>query len=234
MLSLRPCLIDLGTSFCSESVKRCTTAVVAALVRAKRRLYMPEPRSTVELLRIALDDHAEATCTDHEQQVISMIRSIIATIQGDVLDGVPSRVRARATDLVASLPKAPAWFDRAAATLLRPLFDDRPRLVAGLRGHDLRQCTYSTGDLRLDLEVESPSTTDSLADDSRIRGQLDAEQPLVAPIPVAVFVADTDRLVTSTTTAADGRFDLMLPPGIFDFAFKLDDVTQLIGRLALP
>jgi hypothetical protein len=26
----------------------------------------------------------------------------------------------------------------------------------------------------------------------------------------------------------------MLPPGIFDFAFKLDDVTQLIGRLALP
>ena len=195
---------------------------------------MITPPSTAELLQMALGEAPEPSLSDTDARTLAMMRSVVETVRGDALDGPPSHVLHAATDLLSTLQKAPSWFDRAAATLLAPLFDDRPRLAAGLRGHDLRQCTYSSGDLRLDLEVESPVDQKAPANDSHIRGQLDAEAPLVASIPVAVFLADTNRLVTSTMTAADGRFDLVLPAGVFDFAFRLDDVNQLIGRLAIP
>lgn len=195
---------------------------------------MATPPSTAQLLQMVLGEASEPSLSDGEAKTLAMLRSVVETVRGDALDSPPSRVLNAATDLLGTLQQAPTWFDRAAATILSPLFDDRPRLAAGLRGHDLRQCTYSSGDLRLDLEVESPVDQSAPTNDSRIRGQLDAESPLVDAIPVAVFLADTDRLVTTTMTAADGRFDLVLPAGVFDFAFRLDDVTQLIGRLAIP
>lgn len=188
------------------------------------------------LLEIALSDAPEPVLNDEEARKLQMIRSIIETIRGDALDPVPASLVRSASALSQTLPTPPTWFDRAVAKILAPLFDDRPQLALGLRGEDLRQCTFSCGDLRLDLEVESPAQTDSDTeeDTSRIRGQIDAESPLVSAIPVAVFIADTDRLVTSTTTQDNGRFDLLLPPGEFEFAFRLDNETQLIGRIEIP
>jgi len=195
---------------------------------------MADAHSTADLLQIALGKTSDVDLGKDDAKTVAMLRSLMSTVRGDALDGVPSKVINAATDLIGTLPKAPLWFDRAAAILLAPLFDDRPRLAAGLRGHDLRQCTYSSGDLRLDLEVESPVDPTSPSGDCRIRGQLDSEVPLTTAVPVAIFLANTDCLVTSTETTQDGRFDLTLPAGVFDFAFRLGNATQLIGRLAVP
>lgn len=197
---------------------------------------MEHPRSIANLLNIALGEAPEPTLSTEEARSLQMIRTIIETIHGDVQDPLPNSLLKSASGLAQSLPVAPSWFDRAVAKVLAPLFDDRPQLALGLRGDDLRQCTFSCGDLRLDLEVEALTTpaTNTDEDSSRIRGQIDSEHPLIAPIPVAVFLADTDRLVTSTTTQEDGRFDIELPPGEFEFAFRLDNDTQIIGRIEIP
>ena len=197
---------------------------------------MLQPNTISQLLEIALGEAPEPTLSPEDARTLRMIRSMVDTIGHDARDPVPASLLKSASALSTSLPQPPSWFDRAVAKLLTPLFDDRPQFALGLRGHDLRQCTFSYGDLRLDLEVEAPDTSmmESESISSRIRGQIDSEESLVAPIPVAVFIADTKRLVASTTTKENGRFDLTLPPGEFEFAFRLDSETQMIGRIQIP
>jgi len=197
---------------------------------------MSQPSTIAHLLEIALGETPEPSLSPADQRTLQMVRSVVETIHQDALDPVPASLVTSARSLSALLPAPPSWFDRAVAKILTPLFDDKPQLALGLRGNDLRQCTYSCGDLRLDLEVEAPSasSTEPGQESSRIRGQIDSEQAQGASVPVAVFIADTKRLVTSTNTQKNGRFDLSLPPGVFEFAFRLDDSTQLIGRIEIP
>ena len=200
---------------------------------------MAERLTTQDLLAIAMGEMPAPQLGERDRQALEMIRSTVATIRGDAADPVPAAVIERAKKLSSELPKAPSWFDRAAAVVLSPLFDDRPQLALGLRGDDLRQCTYAAGDLRLDLEiglVDSEPTSGGEAQEqtTRVRGQIDGETPLEAAVPVVVFVAGTNRLVTSTLTAPDGRFDLFLPPGAYEFAFRLGADLQSIGSIEIP
>ena len=168
---------------------------------------------------------------------LQMIRTTIDTIGSDALQPIPEQVVRDAIALGRELPKPPSWFDRAVATILKPLFDDRPQLAMGLRGTELRQCTYAVGDLRLDLEVEPLEESDSdrlIGSMSIVRGQIDAEFPLHEHIAVAVFIAGTDRMVASTITEPNGRFDVRLPPGSFEFAFRVNDDLQSIGLVEIP
>jgi 5-hydroxyisourate hydrolase-like protein (transthyretin family) len=200
---------------------------------------MPKRLKTLDLLGIAMGKHPERELDDSDLRALEMIRSAVETIRGDANDPVPTGVIRNAKALSSELPKPPSWFDRAVATVLTPLFDDRPQLAMGLRGTDLRQCTYAAGNLRLDLEVEvtnhSGTTTDEPGNvDTHVRGQIDGEKPLEVAVPVAVFVAGTDRMVASTVTEQDGRFDLHLPSGEYEFAFRLNDDLQSIGRIEIP
>lgn len=196
---------------------------------------MPERLNTTELLAVALGERAEGDLAAEDVRALTMIRSTIETIRLDATDPVPQAVLERAHSLASELPTPPSWFDRAVAVVLAPLVDDRPQLAFGLRGDDLRQCTFAANDLRLDLEVEVEISDETSGDEAtRVRGQIDAEQSINSPVEVAVLIGGTERLVTSTTTEADGRFDLLLPPGDYEFAFRIDDSTQTIGRIEIP
>ena len=201
---------------------------------------MAEQPTHLDLLAYALGEAGDQPLNADQQRAVEMIQSTVSTLRGDALDPVPSTVVRDACDLASELPQAPTWFDRAVAVILNPLFDDRPQLALGLRGDDLRQCTFSAGDIRLDLEV-TPATGDSgsLRDPdaknlTHIRGQIDGEQELDAAVPVVVFIAGTSRVVRSTLTAKDGRFDLSLLPGEYELAFKLNNDVQSIGRIEVP
>lgn len=200
---------------------------------------MAQRLTTLDLLAIAMGEDTQEEIGEPDRQAIEMIRSTVETIRGDITDPVPSSVVHRAVKLSAELPKAPSWFDRAVAVVMNPLFDDRPQLAVGLRGDDLRQCTYAAGDLRLDLEIglvdsEAANSEEAEEQGTRVRGQIDGEKPLETAVPVVVFIAGTTRLVTSTMTAPDGRFDLFLPPGAYEFAFRLDEDLQSIGSIEIP
>ena len=194
---------------------------------------MPKRLKTLDLLGIALGKHQNQDLEAVDLRTLEMIRSAVETIRTDAHDPVPSGVIRKADALKSQLSKPPTWFDRAVAIVLDPLFDDRPQLAFGLRGNDLRQCTYAAGDLRLDLEVEV-AIEDPGDGDSLVRGQIDSEKPLEDAVPVAVFIAGTDRMVATTMTEQDGRFDLVLPPGEYEFAFRLNDDLQSIGRIEIP
>ena len=167
---------------------------------------------------------------------VQMIQALMETLRLDAIDPVPHSVIKAGNALGENLPKAPSWFDRAAAMLLEPLFDDRPRFEPGLRGGDLRQCTYAVGEFRLDMEIECSSDLDenSVEPQTRVRGQIDGEQALEPEIPVVVFMAGTRNVAATTTTRDGGRFDLALPAGEYEFAFRLDHETQVLGRMEIP
>ena len=163
----------------------------------------------------------------------------IEAIREDANDPIPSEVLRKAAALATELPKAPSWletFDRLAASILSPLFDDGPSLAIGLRGDDLRQCTLGVDDLRLDLEIE----VDSVRKDSqgkliaRIRGQLDGEIGLGGPVEIVVLHPESELMLGTVRTDENGRFDLNLSAGRYDLVFRLKDGKTVMGRIDVP
>ena len=197
---------------------------------------MAEHSDIMTALDIALGEDPPGALDPRMEQAVAMARTMIETIRNDQLDPIPRETLKRAMDLARELPRQPSWFDRAVAMVLEPLFDDRPELAAGLRGNDLRQCTLAIGDIRLDLEIRVSEDVPGKNSEpnTQIRGQIDAERPLESTIPVVAFVADTNHVAAETVTRSDGRFDLDLPPGEYEFAFKLDGETQVLGRMEIP
>ena len=197
---------------------------------------MAENPDIMAALNIALGEKPAGELDPQMQQTVAMARTMIETIQNDQLDPIPMATLKKAMDLARELPRQPSWFDRAVALILEPLFDDRPELAVGLRGNDLRQCTLAIGDVRLDLEIRVSEDIPggNSEPNTQIRGQIDAERPLESTIPVVAFVADTNHVAAETVTRSDGRFDLDLPPGEYEFAFKLDGETQVLGRMEIP
>ena len=197
---------------------------------------MTERSDISAALQAALGDRPQENLDSGSEKRIRMIQALVDTLRMDALDPVPKSVIKAGHALSEHLPKAPSWFDRAAALLLEPLFDDRPRFELGLRGGDLRQCTYAVGEFRLDMEIECSG---ELADDSvepltKVRGQIDGEQALPPDIPVVAFIAGTSHVAATTVTRDGGRFDLTLPAGEYEFAFQLDHDTQVLGRMEIP
>ena len=197
---------------------------------------MAEHPDIMTALDIALGEDPPGVLDPRMEQTVAMARTMIETIRNDQLDPIPRKTLKKAMDLARELPRQPSWFDRAVALVLEPLFDDRPELAAGLRGNDLRQCTLAIGDIRLDLEIRVSEDVPGKNSEpnTQIRGQIDAERPLESTIPVVAFVADTNHVAAETVTRSDGRFDLDLPPGEYEFAFKLDGETQVLGRMEIP
>ena len=197
---------------------------------------MAEHPDIMTALDIALGEDPPGVLDPRMEQTVAMARTMIETIRNDQLDPIPRKTLKKAMDLARELPRQPSWFDRAVAMGLEPLFDDRPELAAGLRGNDLRQCTLAIGDIRLDLEIRVSEDVPGKNSEpnTQIRGQIDAERPLESTIPVVAFVADTNHVAAETVTRSDGRFDLDLPPGEYEFAFKLDGETQVLGRMEIP
>ena len=196
---------------------------------------MSEASKTGQLLAIAMGEATSEGLNEDELRSVSMIRTMIETIQGDVADPVPAGVITHASALSSALPKPPSWFDRAVAVVLAPLVDDRPQLAFGIRGDGLRQSTFAADGLRLDLELQEDDGEDPIGQGaSRVRGQIDSEDAVLDRVDVAVFLHGTDRVVATTTTEPNGRFDLVLPPGDFDLAFRLDENTQTLGRIEIP
>ena len=86
-------------------------------------------------------DLAEALARSIGMSSPDGLESAIKSIREDALDPVPAEVLRKAAALASELPTAPTWletFDRLAAKILTPLFDDGPSLAMGLRGDDLR------------------------------------------------------------------------------------------------
>ncbi|MFM1832633.1 MAG: hypothetical protein RLZZ461_949 [Planctomycetota bacterium] len=174
-----------------------------------------------------------------DQSVGPIIRSAIETLHRDASDPVPAEVLARARGLAVDLPRPPTWletFDRLAARVLAPLFDDGPALAMGLRGDDLRQCTMAIDDFRLDLEIE----VDVARHDEEgrtltvVRGQLDVDLSVDGEIRIAVLDAVTRACVTHASLGSDGRFDLVLPEGRYDFVFAFPDGGSIVGTVEVP
>lgn len=168
-----------------------------------------------------------------------VIRSVIGTLRDDATDPIPDSALEAAADLASRLPRPPSWletFDRLAARLMAPLFDDGPALAHGLRGDDLRQCTLSVDDLRLDLEIEAEAAASDDPTRSRvaIRAQIDAETALDGPVEVAVLRCEDDRFVASTRTDEMGRFDLELVAGCYEWLFRLSDGREARGTIEVP
>lgn len=185
------------------------------------------------------DTLARQLAADLEPASAGMIRTVLDTLREDAVDPIPATAIARAAALAADLPRAPTWletFDRLAARVMAPLFDDGPALAFGLRGDDLRQCTLAVDDLRLDLEIEADAGTLDDPQGARvgIRAQIDAETELAGPVQVAVFRADTDRFVATTTADGSGRFDLELVAGRYDLLFRLSDGREARGTIEVP
>ena len=197
---------------------------------------MAEDPDIMTALHIALGETPAGDLDPEMKQTVAMARTMIETIRSDHLDPIPMATLKKAMALAGELPRQPSWFDRAVALILEPLFDDRPEMAVGLRGNDLRQCTLAIGDVRLDLEimVSEDVPGENAEPNTQIRGQIDAERPLDSTIPVVVFVADTNHVAAETATRSDGRFDLDLPPGEYEFAFRLDGETQVLGRMEIP
>jgi hypothetical protein len=167
------------------------------------------------------------------------IQTVIETIRQDALDPVPPEVLRRAAALSVELTPPPSWlesFDRLAARIMRPLFDDGPSLAMGLRGDDLRQCTLGVDGLRLDLEIE----VDLVRKDDRgrliakIRGQLDAEAGLGGPVDVLILDPESEQLLETTRTDDAGRFDLNLREGRYDLVFRLEAGEIVMGTIDVP
>lgn len=188
-----------------------------------------------DLLEIALGGNSIEDLPASDATAVRMIRSLVETIHLDHVDPVPSAVISRARGLSSELGAAPNWFDRALAVVMAPLFDDRPQLALGLRGSELRQCTFGVDGHRLDLEVEPLEDDDpNSSQPTRIRGQIDGEEPIEVGIDIAVLFAGTDHVAATATTRQDGRFNLVLDAGEYEFAFKHGERTLTIGRIEIP
>ena len=184
-------------------------------------------------------DLAEALARSIGASSADGLQVAIETIRADALDPIPADVLRKASDLAADLPRSPSWletFDRLAASILAPLFDDGPSLATGLRGDDLRQCTLGIDDLRLDLEIE----VDSGRKDARgrlvakIRGQLDGEIGLGGPVEIVVLDSESEQMLGTLRTDENGRFDLDLSAGRYDLVFRLQDGKTVMGTIDVP
>ena len=196
---------------------------------------MSQSPDNPDLLEIALGGNSIEDLPASDATAVRMIRSLVETMHLDHVDPVPTTVISRGRELASELPTAPSWFDRALAIVMAPLFVDRPQLALGLRGGELRQCTFGIEGHRLDLEVEPLEDDDpNSTQPTRIRGQIDREDPIEVGVDIAVLFAGTDHVAATATTRKDGRFNLVLDAGEYEFAFRHGERALTIGRIEIP
>ena len=188
------------------------------------------------LLSLALDGGDQSDLSDQQQAALGRLKQVIETLRLDAADPVPEQVLERARALESRLPRPVSWLDRTVAFVMNPLLDSLHRPELGLRGHELRQCTFEIEGYRLDLEIAQPDSkpgSDAQADIG-VRGQLDSEHPMEFPLRVALLRHGSDASVLTLETSDDGRFAFEAPAGPYDIAFELATGKQMIGSIELP
>ncbi|MAJ45970.1 MAG: hypothetical protein CBC35_01560 [Planctomycetes bacterium TMED75] len=194
------------------------------------------------LLSLALEGGDESNLSRSQRAALNRLKQVIETIRSDTADPVPARVLERARSLESRLPRPVSWLDRTVAFVMNPLLDSLHRPEPGLRGHELRQCTFETEGYRLDLEIAQPATEHPSGDQTEteteleveVRGQLDSEQPIEFPLRVALIRKGSDASVLNLETTQDGGFVFQAPAGSYELAFELSTGNQMIGSIELP
>ena len=187
------------------------------------------------LLSIAMDGGDTTGLSDQDKKALHRLRQMILTLKSDGADPVPKSILDRGKALHTRLPRPVSWLDRTIAFVMNPLLDSlQPQ--PGLRGQELRQCTFEIDGYRLDLEISQPAPTGSAGQDSQIdvRGQLDSEQDLSFPLRVALLRKGTDASILTMQTTDDGRFDFSAASGTYELAFEITTEKQMIGSIELP
>ena len=198
---------------------------------------MTHNRTTLtNLLSLAMDGGDSSGLSDDERESLGRLKSMILTLQSDADDPVPAPVIERGKALHERLPHPVSWLDRAVAFVMNPLMDSIQQPQLGLRGQELRQCTFEIDGYRLDLEISQPtpgSTGDELPEIG-VRGQLDSEQVVPFPLRLALIRKGTSASVLAMETTDDGRFDFTAPSGSYELAFEISKDKQMIGSIELP
>ena len=119
---------------------------------------------------------------------------------------------------------------------MSPLLDSLHQPQMGLRGHELRQCTFEVDGYRLDLEIEQPGRADDQKEPFpvKVRGQLDSEIEVAFPIRLAVLKQGSDASILTLDTNEEGCFDFEAPRGAYELAFEISKGQQMVGSIELP
>jgi hypothetical protein len=188
------------------------------------------------LLSLALEGGDETGLSTSQRSALSRLKEVIETVRLDAANPVPAGVMERAKLLESRLPRPVSWLDRTVAFVMNPLLDSLQQPEPGLRGHELRQCTFETEGYRLDLEIAQPEIENESGAQSEIevRGQLDSEYPMNFPLRVALIRKGSNASVLTLETTDDGGFVFQAPVGIYEIAFELSTGKQMIGSIELP
>ena len=198
---------------------------------------MTHNRTTLtNLLSLAMDGGDSSGLSDDERASLDRLKSMILTLRSDAADPVPGQVIERGKALHERLPRPVPWLDRAVAFVMNPLMDSLQQPQLGLRGHELRQCTFEIDGYRLDLEISQPKTGDfeDALPEIGVRGQLDSEQVVTFPLRLALIRKGTSASILDMETTDDGRFDFTAPSGSYELAFEIAEDKQMIGSIELP
>ena len=188
------------------------------------------------LLSLALEGGDETGLSTSQRSALSRLKEVIETVRLDAANPVPARVMERAKLLESRLPRPVSWLDRTVAFVMNPLLDSLQQPEPGLRGHELRQCTFETEGYRLDLEIAQPEIENESDAQSEIevRGQLDSEYSMNFPLRVALIRKGSNASVLTLETTDDGGFVFQAPVGVYEIAFELSTGKQMIGSIELP
>ena len=198
---------------------------------------MSNNRTTLTtLLSLAMDGGDSSGLSEEDQKALSRLRAMILTLQSDAADPVPQGVVERGKALHDRLPRPVGWLDRTVAYIMAPLMDSIQQPQLGLRGQELRQCTFEIDGYRLDLEISQPrqAGSEDALQQIDVRGQLDSEQAMAYPLRLALLRKGTSASVLSMQTTDDGRFDFTAPSGSYELAFEITQDKQMIGSIELP
>ena len=199
---------------------------------------MSEHRTELtNLLSLAMDGGDSTGLSEKDQRALDRLRQMLMTLRSDRADPVPDSVTTRAKALHTRLPSPVGWLDRTIAFVMNPLLDSLQQPQLGLRGQELRQCTFEIDGYRLDLEIAQPRSGTTPNPDHQeidVRGQLDSEQAVSYPLRVALLRKGTSASVLTMETTDDGRFDFTAPSGSYELAFEITSEKQMIGSIELP
>ena len=189
-----------------------------------------------KLLSLAMDGGDSTGLSDEDQRALDRLRQMIMTLKSDRSDPLPESILERAKALHTRLPRQVGWLDRTIAFVMNPLLDSLHQPQLGVRGQELRQCTFEIDGYRLDLEISQPGQGGLVdqAEEIDVRGQLDSEQEVAFPLRVALLRKGTDASVLAIETTDDGRFAFTAPTGSYELAFEITHDKQMIGSIELP